>query len=354
MNYLSLDELNQAGIEYGITSLAEKEQYELLKNIVEWYLLPKEKVDKVINLKSANKITKIILRNISNANSIFFDLIERLLKKKTQTHKKIFETLEDFIKEMSVPEILNELLHRLNVSSEIIDQSIDSSNKLNELVHIKDVKSKENMWVIVGTLQIIMKRISKISGDEKKTCSIALVQLGTLRFKADEYEHTMYYKLILNLIKECFKENNSDSFLVDATLPIRLWFNVLTLSNDPELYHLNLKFLEKILVQSMSTKKKANDIVHSILVWFSDLNNNKEAEKNLKGSIFDGLYKNNNELFSAHYCQSIDLFLACFRSDSEDAESNKLVSDIFNDIMSALNKPSKSASFAKIWNELFK
>jgi hypothetical protein len=180
------------------------------------------------------------------------------------------------------------------------------------------------------------------------------LQLATIRFNANEYEHTMYYKLLLSLIKECFKESNSDSVIHDATLPVRIWFNVLTLSTDTELYNSMLKFFEKVLIQSVNNKKKANDIVHNILVWFSELNENKNDPKKLKGSVFEGIYKNNSELFSTHYCQSIDLFLGTFRSESDDPQSNKLVSDIFNNIMSALNKPSKSASFAKIWNELFK
>lgn len=128
----------------------------------------------------------------------------------------------------------------------------------------------------------------------------------------------------------------------------------MTLSTDPELYQNNLKFIEKVLIQNVSNKKKANDIVHQILTWFSGFNNNKEGFESLKGTIFEGIYDENTELFSSHYCQSIDLFLASFTSDSEDAESNNLVSNIFNSIMSALNKPSKSPSFAKIWNELFK
>jgi len=89
-------------------------------------------------------------------------------------------------------------------------------------------------------------------------------------------------------------------------------------------------------------------------MWFSDFNNTNQKFKELQGSIFEGLYEENSELFSSHYCQSIDLFLASFSSDSEDPEPSKLVSNIFNSIMSALTKPSKSPSFAKIWNELFK
>lgn len=354
MNYLAMDEFDQKNCDFGISSLPEKDQYELLKNIVEWYLLPQDKVGSVISLKSAQKISKTILKNISNANSIFFDLIDRLLSKKTQTHKKIFETLEEFIEEMSVLEILDELLSRLDLTNDITEQQLESPSKIDKIIHFKQVKSKHDMWVVVGTLQIIVKRLAKVSQEEKKTCLNNLVQLATLRFKANEYEHTMYYKLCLSMIKECYKESNADSLIYDATLPVRIWFNVLTLSTDVELYGITLKFLEKILTQSVSAKSKANDIVHSILVWFADINNTKNASGSLKGSIFDGLYDNNPELFSTHYCQSIDLFLATFSSDPNDSESNKLVSEIFNNIMSALNKPSKSASFAKIWNELFK
>jgi len=295
----------------------------------------------------------VILRNISNANSIFYDLIERLLKKRTQTHKKIFETLESFIKEMSVPDILNELLKRLNMSTDINEQSIDSPSKLNSLIIEGELKDKESMWVIVGTLQIVLKRLQKISKEDKKKLIIPLALLATIRFKAGEYEHTMYYKLLLNLLKECFKEK-IDSLLDDATIPIKIWFNALTLSTDPELYNIVLKFLQDIIINSLANKKKANELVHSILVWYSDLNNTKDSEDSLKGTIFEKCYEANSELFSTHYCQSIDLFLATFRADADDPNSNKLVSDIFNNIMSALNKPSKSASFAKIWNELFK
>jgi hypothetical protein len=168
MNYLSMEAFDM-NCPFGISSLPEKEQYELLKNIVEWYLLPQEKVGKVINLKSAQKISKVILRNISNANSIFFELIDRLLTKKTQTHKKIFSTLEEFIKEMSVSEILDELLNRLELQKEITEQEIDSVEKLHKLIFFKQTKEKQQMWVIVGTLQIIMKRIGKISQEERKT-----------------------------------------------------------------------------------------------------------------------------------------------------------------------------------------
>lgn len=167
MNYLSMEAFDQ-NCPFGINSLPEKEQYELLKNIVEWYLLPQEKVGKVINLKSAQKISKVILRKISNANSIFFDLIDRLLAKRTQTHKKIFSTLEEFIKEMSVSEILDELLNRLQLQKGVTEQEIDSVEKLHNLIYIKETKEKNQMWVIVGTLQIIMKRIGKISQDERK------------------------------------------------------------------------------------------------------------------------------------------------------------------------------------------
>lgn len=168
MNYLSSDDFTSKDCEYGLNSLPENESYDLLKNILEWYLLPQEKVSKVINLKPAHKISKIILKNISNANSIFFDLIERLLQKKTQTHKKIFETLEPFIKEMSVPEILKELLSRLNIATEAQDQNIDSPEAITKLIKHKEAKAKESMWIAVGTLQIIRKRLQKISKEDKK------------------------------------------------------------------------------------------------------------------------------------------------------------------------------------------
>jgi hypothetical protein len=211
---------------------------------------------------------------------------------------------------------------------------------------------KEFMWIIVGTLQIVEKQSNKLSIEERETCLINLLQLGSLRFNASMHEHTMYYKLILNLIKT-FKDKSSEPILKYSAVPIKLWFNVLSLSTDPDLYLMTLKFIEDAFSSSYM-KNKGEQLVHIILVWFSDLNSNKDINEKLKESVFEGLYDHNTELFSSHYCQAIDLFLGTFRADSDDAESNNLVSNIFTNIMSALNKPSKSASFAKIWNELFK
>ncbi|CAI2384890.1 unnamed protein product [Moneuplotes crassus] len=355
MNYLASDEMNKDGSDFGIEHLSEQEQYELLKNILEWFLLPKEKVSKVISLKSAQKISSIILRKLKNANSIFFDLIEKLVKRKSQNHKRIFSTVEVFIKDMKVTEILNELLRRLGIATKINESNIDSSEKLKALCKATPRMGKDKMWIIVGTLQIISKRLQKIGKDERSACLLNLVHLGTLRFNAKQREHTCYYKLLLSLIKECSKDASFDDLLIDANLPVKFWFNILTLSTDPELYSINLKFIEKVLLDSVLNKKKAHDIVHKILVWFSEFNkDNKEGFSSLKGTIFEGIYDEDPELFSSHYCQSIDLFLASFRTDSNDSDSSKLVSNIFNSIMSALNKPSKSPSYAKIWNELFK
>lgn len=338
-----------------VASMSNDMQYELLKNIVEWYLLPKDEVSKVISLKPAHKVIKAVLKNIPNANSVFFDMVEKLLKKKNQTHKKIFETLESFISEMSVVEIIDELLKRLGLNNQVTEKAIDSPKVLTEIISQIDQKtSKETMWIIVGTLQLINKKIDKVPKEQKNDCMINLMFLATLRFNASEYEHSMYYKLVIGMITECFSKSSADRILTDATLLIRVWFNVLTLSTDPDLYSVNLKFIEEIISSAVAAKKKANDIVHNVLVWYSDINSNKEVEEAFKGTIFDGVYENNSELFSTHYCQAIDLFLGSFKSDAEDEESNKLVSEIFNNIMSALNKPSKSASFAKIWNELFK
>lgn len=94
--------------------------------------------------------------------------------------------------------------------------------------------------------------------------------------------------------------------------------------------------------------------MHSVLVWYSDLSRTKDLAAALSGTIFDKVYEVNPNIFSTHYCQSIDLFLATFRAESDDANSSKLVSEIFDNILQALVKPSMSLSFAKIWNELFK
>jgi hypothetical protein len=130
MEYLSSDLFTKENCDYGISSFSQEEQYELLKNIVEWYLLPKDKVNKVIAMNSYNKsqdntfesksnpalkIITMIISNIKDASRIFFDLIKRLLNKKNQSHRKIFATLEPFIEEMSVPNILKELLNRLEI-----------------------------------------------------------------------------------------------------------------------------------------------------------------------------------------------------------------------------------------------
>ena len=163
--------------------------------------------------------------------------------------------------------------------------------------------------------------------------------LGTLRFKASEYDHTLSYKLIIRILDELFKEKNSDLIIIETALIIKMWFNILTISTDPDLAYQVCRTYYTI---GFNTKKKANDLVYNLLLWYSDMNNNDYDE-------------NQSEiLFSTHNWQSIDLFLSTFKSDAENSESNKLVSEIFNNIMSVLNKSSKSASFAKIWNELFK
>ena len=206
MNYLASDELNKEGVDFGIAHLSEKEQYDLLKNIVEWFLLPQEKVGKVISLKSAHKISKKILQKIKNASSIFFDLIERLIEKKMQNHKLIFSTLSEFIKELSVTDVVVELLRRLGISTELEETDIDSHEKLNEICKSGEVTNKNKMWIIVGTLQIIAKKLPKIERDQKEKCLRYFLLLGTLRFKASEQEHTLFYKLLLNLIKECSRD----------------------------------------------------------------------------------------------------------------------------------------------------
>lgn len=169
MSYLTSSEFTGPDCQYGISSLAASEQYELLKSIVEWYLLPQACVGQVISLKSAYLIIESILRNISNAHSVFFDLVERLLRKRSQSHKKIFSTLEPFIKEMHVPDILREILSRLDVSTDIQDNSIDSTDKIRQIIQMPKVYEKESVWVIVGTLQIVSKRLQKASKDVKKS-----------------------------------------------------------------------------------------------------------------------------------------------------------------------------------------
>ena len=52
---------------------------------------------------------------------------------------------------------------------------------------------------------------------------------------------------------------------------------------------------------------------------------------------------------------SINRFIfVTFRAESDDANSNKLVFNIFNSILQTLVKPLMLFSLAKIWNELFK
>ena len=86
MNYICPDKSSEGKeFEGGITSLSEKEQYELLKNLVEYYLLPKDDVEKVISLQPVHRIIEVILNNISNANSIFFDMVQRLLVKRSES-----------------------------------------------------------------------------------------------------------------------------------------------------------------------------------------------------------------------------------------------------------------------------
>lgn len=75
-----------------------------------------------------------------------------------------------------------------------------------------------------------------------------LMLLSTLRFKASDRDHTMYYKLLLSLMRECYKDNAHDHALLDATLPVKAWFNALTLSTDPELYMLQLQFVEDLVL----------------------------------------------------------------------------------------------------------
>jgi len=49
-------------------------------------------------------------------------------------------------------------------------------------------------------------------------------------------------------MRECFKDKASDCAFFDATLPVKAWFNVLTLSTDPELYLQMLKFIEDLVL----------------------------------------------------------------------------------------------------------
>lgn len=168
MSNLASSEFNGPDSKYGISTLPESEQYELLKSIVEWYLLPISNVGKVISLKSANSIIESVLKSILNAHSVFFDLLERLLRKRNQAHKKIFKTLEPFIKEIHISGILNEILNRLGLSNDIQEKSVDSTDKIREAIQESKTYDKESMWVIVGTLQIIYKRLQKVSIEERK------------------------------------------------------------------------------------------------------------------------------------------------------------------------------------------
>ena len=59
--------------------------------------------------------------------------------------------------------------------------------------------------------------------------------LGTLRFKASEYDHTLYYKHIIRILDELFKEKNSDLIMNETALIIKMWFNILTISTDLDL-----------------------------------------------------------------------------------------------------------------------
>ena len=161
----------------------------------------------------------------------------------------------ELIKGISVTDIFDELLTRVGLSREINETNIDSHEKLNELCKKTKIVEKNKMWIIVGTLQIISKRLNKIENKHKSECLINLVLLGALRFNATEHEHSLYYKLLLSLINECSKDNSFDKLLVDPTLPVKFWFNILTLSTDTELYHINLKFIEKILIQTVTYKK---------------------------------------------------------------------------------------------------
>ena len=49
------------------------------------------------------------------------------------------------------------------------------------------------MWIIVGTLQLIEKKLTKTDFKDKDQLNQSLrdiMILGTLRFKASEYDHT--------------------------------------------------------------------------------------------------------------------------------------------------------------------
>jgi len=49
-------------------------------------------------------------------------------------------------------------------------------------------------------------------------------------------------------MRECSNDKNSDRVFVDATLPLKAWFNTLTLSTDSQLYAQMLKFIEDLVL----------------------------------------------------------------------------------------------------------
>jgi len=63
--------------------------------------------------------------------------------------------------EMQVPDILSEILSRLNVSREIQEKSVDSPDKIREAIQDSKQYEKESMWVVVGILQIVHKNSIK-------------------------------------------------------------------------------------------------------------------------------------------------------------------------------------------------
>jgi hypothetical protein len=270
----------------------------------------------------------MILQKLPNPNGIFFDLIERLITCKSQSHKKIFKTVEGFIKDMKVTEILQELLKRLEISQEIHEYSLDTSEKLTQLCQPSKKVDKAKLWIIVGTLQIISKRLQRVEKQDRFECLKYLLLLGSIGQSlkdTNEREMSCYYKLLLGLVRETSKDVQFDELLEDPRILVKFWFSILSQTTDSELYSINLKFIEKVLLNSNNNKSKAHNVVHQILVWFSELSGDKGEFDRLNGTIFEGLYQSNPEMFSAHYCQSIDLFLASFKSDSDDPDSSKLV-----------------------------
>lgn len=157
----------------------------------------------------------------------------------------------------------------------------------------------------------------------------------------------------MGIFEELFKDKNADLILVDSTLIVKFWMNILAFTTDYDLYSTILNFLTDVISLSVNLKKNAIELMHTVLTWYSNINYVKNLNTKFKNTIFESIYSHNPELFSIHYCQSIELFLRTYNSLDEDTKSDILISDIFNNMIRSAINPSKSSGYAKIWKQLF-